>query len=106
MKWTILLAWLQKAWEGLVEAFLKKTFPQYANLIQRADDVLSIAVECVAAAQATGADNATKKAQASQDLLARLKGANIDLPGDADLQICEVIVEAMVSGIKRFLGPT
>lgn len=96
------LPWIQKAFEFLASAFLKKTFPQYANLFDKADQVLGLAVEVVTAAQATGADGATKKAQASADLLARLQQNGIDLPGDKDKEICDLIIEVVVSAVKSF----
>lgn len=98
-----ILLWIEKAFRALVDMWLKGKFPAYAKLFDRADDVLLIAGECVTAAQATGADGPAKKAQASADLLAKIQAAGIDLPGDQDLAICGVIVEAMVAGLKSFL---
>lgn len=95
--------WLSKAWDFLVDAYLAKKFPQYIKIFENTDTVLEMAGECVSAAQATGADGVAKKAQAAQALLDKLKARGIDLPGDADLEICKVIVEAMIGGIKRFL---
>lgn len=96
------LPWIQTAFQFLANAFLKKTFPQYAVLFDKADQVIGLAVEVVSAAQATGADGAAKKAQASADLLAKLQANGIDLPGDKDKEICDLVVEAVVGALKQF----
>lgn len=96
------LPWVQKAFQFLIDKFLKSKFPAYAALMDKAEDVVHIMVEVVTAAQATGADNATKKAQASADLLAKLKANGIDLPGDQDAALCDVLVEVAVVAVKNF----
>jgi hypothetical protein len=60
-------------------------------------------MEVVAAAEASPLDGPAKKKQASQDLLTRLQAAKIDIPGDSDLQVCEILVDAMVSVLNRFM---
>ena len=95
--------WIRKAWDFLVDTWLKNKFPQYANLFENASAVLELAGECISAAQATGQDGAAKKEMAAKDLLAKLQERKIDLPGDADLEICRVIIEALVQGLYRFL---
>ena len=96
------LPWIQTAFKFLADSFLKRTFPQYAVLFEKADQVLALAVEVVSAAQATGADGAAKKAQASADLLAKLQANGVDLPGDKDKEICDLVVEAVVGALKNF----
>lgn len=96
------IPWIQTAFQFLANAFLKKTFPQYSLLFDKADQVLTIAVEVVSAAQSTGADGATKKAQASADLLSKLRDNGIDLPGDKDKEICDLVIEATVTALKAF----
>lgn len=96
------LPWVQKAFQFLIDKFLKAKFPAYASLMDKSEDVVEILVEVVTAAQATGADNATKKAKASADLLAKLKENGVDLPGDQDAALCDVLVEAGVLSVKAF----
>ena len=97
-----MLSWVQKAFEFLATQFLKKQFPAYAKLFDNVDQVLSFALEVIDAAEATGADGATKKAAASKDLLAKLTAAGFDIPGDQDQIICDLIIEVVVGAVKRF----
>lgn len=106
MKTSVILVWAQRALDFVVARFLQAQFPGLKNVFARLDDVLDIAVEVVTAAEATGADGAAKKAQASKDLLARLQAAGVDIPGDQDQAICDLIVEAVVGGLNRFFKPT
>lgn len=99
-----LLPWLQKAFEFLAFNFLKKSFPQYAGLFDRANDVMALALEVVSAAEASGEDGAAKKKAASASLLKKLKDAGIDIPGDHDTVVADLLVEATVAAVKRFLG--
>lgn len=102
MNFLSFLPWVQQAFTLLIEKFLKAKFPAFANLMDRAEDVAALAVEVVTAAQATGADGAAKKAAASKDLLAKLQHAGIDLPGDQDAAVCDMLVEVAVAVTKNF----
>lgn len=93
---------LQKLLEFLAGAWLKSKFPQYAGIFNNLKAVFDIVMEVVGAAEATGIDGASKKKHAASDLLKRLQEAKIDIPGDSDLQVCEVLVEAMVQVLNRF----
>ena len=97
-----ILPWIQTAFKFLADSFLKRTFPQYAVLFEKADQVLALAVDVVSAAQATGADGATKKAAASAELLSKLRANGIDLPGDKDKEICDLVVEVVGQSLKSF----
>lgn len=102
MNFLSFLPFVQKAFQFLIDKYLKAKFPAYANLMEDADQVVEFAVEVVVAAQATGADGAAKKAAASKDLLAKLKAHGIDLPGDQDQAVCDMLVEVSVQGVKSF----
>ena len=102
MQVSVVMVWVEKAFTFLVEKFLYGKFPGMKNVFARLDDVLEVATEVVSAAEASGADGATKKAQATKALSAKLKALNIDLPGDQDEAICGLIVEALVGGLKKY----
>lgn len=106
MKTSVILVWVNKAFEYLVSKFLETRFPGLKNVFARLDDVLDLAVDVVTAAEASGADGVAKKAQASKDLMEKLKTAGIDIPGDQDQAICDMIVEAVVAGVKKFFKLT
>lgn len=93
---------LQKLLEFLAGAWLKAKFPQYSGIFNNLKAVFDIVLEVVSAAEATGAAGAEKKKKAAQELLKRLQDSKIDIPGDSDLQVCEVLVEAMVQVLNRF----
>lgn len=93
---------LQKLLEFLAGAWLKNKFPQYAGILNNLKTVFDLVMEVVGAAEATPADGPAKKKQAASDLLKRLQEAKIDIPGESDLQVCEVLVEALVSVLNRF----
>ena len=92
---------LQKFLEMVFGSWLKNKFPQYAGIIDNLSVVASLALEVVHAAEASGADGATKKKQAAINLLKALQEKKIDIPGDQDQAVCEVVVEAMVQVLKR-----
>lgn len=88
----------------LADNLLAKYLP--ANIrpyLQRLEDVLPLVAEAISVANdARNADNAEKKQIAAQHLLSLLKSANLDIPGEADLQICEVLVEGVYQALKGF----
>lgn len=91
----------QKLLEFLAGAWIKNQFPQYQGIFNNLQKVFTLVMEVVHAAEATGADSMAKKKQAASDLLKRLQEAKIDIPGESDLQICEVLVEALVQFLNR-----
>lgn len=93
---------LQKILEFLAGAWIKSKFPQYSGIFSNLKQVFDLVMEVVAAAEATGEDGATKKKHAAGALLKRLQESKIDIPGDTDLQVCEVLVEAMVTVLNNF----
>ena len=93
---------LQKLLEFLAGSWLKKTFPQYAGIFDNLKTVFDLSMEVVHAAESSGADGAAKKKQAAQDLLKRMQEKKIDIPGETDLQVCEIIIEALVQVLNRF----
>ena len=93
----------QKILELLTSKWIGSVIPdKFKGIYNRLNDVLTFTLDAVHAAEATGADGAAKKKLASAQLLASLKNAGIDIPGDADQQICDLFVEAVVGAINRF----
>lgn len=88
----------------LVENILVKFLP--ANVrpyLENLDKVLPLAAQAIGLAnQLRDADNAQKKRAASEHLLQLLQQAKLDIPGDADLQVCEVLVEGVYQALKSF----
>lgn len=101
-----LLPWVQKAVQFLTVQFLNKKYPGYANLFNRIDDVLEFAIDVVTAAEASGADGATKKAMAVANLKKNLAEAKFDLPGDFDDEVLALFVEAVLLAVKSFFYRT
>ena len=93
-----IMSWVQKALEFFVQNFLKAKFPAFSKVFDRMDDILTITQEVVGVAEGSGADGPAKFAQASQDLVAKLKADGLDLSPD----VATMIVNAMVAGLNRF----
>lgn len=98
---------LNKVLEVLVQflasGLLRKLVP--ANVqpyLEKFEAVLPIAIKAIQLAHDSGEDNATKKKIAAEALLAALKANNLDIPGDADLQVCEILVEGVYQALKKF----
>jgi len=88
----------------LVENILSKALP--ANIrpyLSKLEQVLPLVAEAIEVANLLrDADNGQKKRVAAEHLLSLLKDANLDIPGDADLQVCEVLVEGVYQALKSF----
>lgn len=101
-----MLAIFQFILQFLSQDWLKKLIPaKYQPIVENFDAIAPIIVEVINAANGTGLDDVAKKEHASAALLAALKAKNIEIPGDADLQVCGILVEAMYAGLK-LLRPT
>lgn len=88
----------------LVENVLAKYLP--ANLrpyLEKLEVVVPLVGKAIAVAnEVKGADNAEKKAVASKHLLSLLQESDLDIPGEADLQVCELLVEGVYQALKGF----
>lgn len=101
-----MLAIFQFILQFLSQDWLKKLIPaKYQPIVENFDAIAPIVVEVINAANGTGLDDAGKKEHAAAALLAALQSKKIEIPGDADLQVCGVLVEAMYVGLKM-LRPT
>ncbi len=88
----------------LVENLLIKYLP--ANLrpyLEKLEVIVPLAGKAIAVAnEVKGADNAEKKAVASKHLLSLLQESDLGIPGEADLQVCELLVEGVYQALKGF----
>lgn len=71
-------------------------------ILERFDTIAPVVAEVIEIAASKDLDNAEKKKHASEELLKRFQSKHIDIPGDADLQVCEILVEAVYQSLKNF----
>jgi hypothetical protein len=102
MQISVIMTWVNRAFDFIVETFLKTKYPGLEKVFANIDRVMEFAAEAVSAAEATAEEGPIKKAMATKSLSGKLIEAGIDIPGDQDELICGLIVEAMVAGLKRF----
>ena len=82
--------WLRKMLPEKIRPFVanfEKIAPELLDAIKFADSL-------------TGADNPTKRKEAGKHLLEKLQSKKIDIPGEVDLEVCELLVEGMYQGLK------
>jgi hypothetical protein len=79
---------------------------KFRPFLDKFDRVLPLAATAIAMADnIKGADNAAKKKAAAEHLLKELQAAKVDIPGDADLDVCAVFVEGVYQAFKAW-NPT
>ena len=91
----------------LSQDLIKKLIPEkFRPFLDKFDKVLPLVGNAIAMAdEIKGADNPAKKTAAAQHLLQALQANKLDIPGDADLDVCGVLVEGVYQALKAW-NPT
>lgn len=110
MNLTGILKWVFDNVVKRVMALFDKKYPQYDKISDYVEHASEFALDLVIAAQASGKDNESKKAEAVNELIRLMGDAGVgdgkrfDLPGDLERQIASTVVEAALEAVKKKLG--